>query len=141
GGGSAIFSLDLNGNHRFDAATEVSVFGRSTDGFVVGDWTNAGMKSLGVYRPNPDGTGTGYFSLDSNNNHQYDAGEDKVFSYGYASDTFIVGNWTFNPLTAAPSPVQADARGLTRDMLNGVVQQSLDAWARAGLDPQRLAQL
>src|SRR5207244_338484 len=36
GGGSAIFSLDLNGNHKFDGGEEVSVFGRATDGFVVG---------------------------------------------------------------------------------------------------------
>jgi hypothetical protein len=141
GSGSAIFSLDLNGNRHYDGPQESFVVGLATDGFVVGDWTHSGVKNLGVYRPNPDGSGTAYFTLDTNGNHHYDPGVDQVFTFGNASDTFIVGNWAYNPLTAAFPPADPAPGRLSQDTWNTVVQQSLDAWAQAGLDAQRLSLL
>jgi hypothetical protein len=142
GSGSAVFSLDLANDHHYDGPQDSFVFGAATDNFIVGDWTHSGISQLGVYRPNPDGSGTAYFTLDTNGNRQYDPGVDEVFTFGLASDDILVGNWAFNPLSAtAPAPTGLAATRLTQDQLNSAASQSLDAWAKAGLDPQHLAQL
>jgi uncharacterized delta-60 repeat protein len=110
GSGSAIFSLDLNGNGQYDGPQESFVFGAATDGFIVGDWNGDGKSKLGVYRSSPVNSGVGYFTLDSNGDRTYDSG-DEVFEYGLASDRFIAGNWAPPPGTKATvaGPAAADA--------------------------------
>ena len=142
GSGTSVFSLDLAGDRHYDGPQDSFVFGLATDNFVIGDWTHTGVSNLGVYRPNPDGSGTAYFTLDTNGNHQYDPGIDSVFTYGLATDTFIVGNWAYNPETAAfPAPANAAPATLTQADLSSAVQQSLAIWSQAGLDAQHVAQL
>ena len=79
--GDAVFSLDTNGDHTFDAGDQVFVFGLITDGLIVGDWNGAGKSEVGVYRDastvpvgNPlHAPGTAIFSLDTNGDRQFDA--------------------------------------------------------------------
>jgi uncharacterized delta-60 repeat protein len=93
GSGTALFSLDLNGNYYYDGPQEAFVYGLATDGFIVGDWNGDGRSKLGVYRSSPIYPGVGYFTLDSNGDRHYEAGIDEVFHYGLASDRYIAGNW------------------------------------------------
>ena len=51
-GPAAIFSLDTNGDGKFDAGDQVFVFGRASDQFLVGDWNGDGRSKVGVVRPN-----------------------------------------------------------------------------------------
>jgi ELWxxDGT repeat protein len=88
--GVAVFSLDTNGNGTFDAGDQVSSFGLNTDTFLVGDWNGSGKSEIGVVRPSPGGGAV--FSLDTNGDGVFDAG-DQVFSFGLSSDTFLIGDW------------------------------------------------
>src|SRR5262249_57316432 len=88
-GAAAIFSLDTNGNGKFDASDQVFIFGRATDQFLVGDWNGDGRSKIGVVRPNG---ATAAFSLDTNGNGKFDAG-DSVFNFGLPSDRFVIGDW------------------------------------------------
>ena len=102
--GDAVFTLDVNGDHAYDAGDQVFVFGLISDGLIVGDWNGAGKSEVGVYRDGstaPVGNplyapGTALFSLDTNGDHQFDAG-DAVFLYGLESDQFLSGHWAKTP--------------------------------------------
>jgi hypothetical protein len=115
GTGVAQFSLDSNGNGTFDAGDSVFYFGLNSDHFLVGDWNGDGTDKIGVVRPQADGTNI--FSLDSNGNGTFDAG-DQVFSFGLSSDTILVGDWN------------GDGRakiGVARTNADGSVTVSLDS--------------
>jgi hypothetical protein len=90
-GGFTGFILDANGSHDIDQG-ERHVFGLPGDRVLVGDWTGDGRTKVGVFRPNPDGSGAALFSLDLNGNYNYD-GPQESFVYGLASDGFVVGDW------------------------------------------------
>src|SRR5262249_61845554 len=60
------------------------------DRIVLGDWTGAGRDKVGVFRAN--GFGVGVFSLDTNGDHVFDAGDD-VFLFGLATDKIVIGDW------------------------------------------------
>jgi CSLREA domain-containing protein len=69
-------------------------FGLATDHVVVGDWTGDGITKVGVFR---DATafgapGAAVFSLDINNNHTFDSG-DQVFIFGRVNDGIVIGDW------------------------------------------------
>ena len=65
--GDAVFSLDTNNNHTFDAGDQVFVFGLITDKVVIGDWNGNGVSKVGVYR---DGsTASGAFSSARRSRH------------------------------------------------------------------------
>ena len=89
-GGAAVFSLDSNGNGQFDSSDSVFTFGLASDTFLTGDWNGSGTDQIGVVRP--DGNGSLVFSLDSNGDGQFDAG-DQVFHFGLPGDHVIVGDW------------------------------------------------
>ena len=118
--GDAVFSLDTNGDHTFDAGDQVFVFGLITDGLIVGDWNGGGKTLIGVYRDastvpvgNPlHAPGTAIFSLDSNGDGQFDAG-DAVFLYGLSSDQFVAGHWAKTP------PVQPEGTPQAQFAANG----------------------
>src|SRR5205823_4246143 len=96
GNGVPGFSLDTNGNGTFDTTDTVTSFGLNGDTFVIGDWNGDGRAKIGVVRPGPDGAAV--WSLDSNGNGFFDAG-DRVFTFGLNADTFLVGDWNGNGKT------------------------------------------
>src|SRR5262249_45372352 len=107
---------------------------------IVGDWNNDGRTKLGCVRANPDGTAV--FSLDTNGDGVFDAG-DQVFTFGYASDTFLVGRWRSAPaLTAAGGvPSGAAAPPALDAAFRAEVDAALALWSAAGLDAASLARL
>ena len=153
--GDAIFSLDTNGNHQFDAGDQVFVFGLITDHLIVGDWNGAGKSEVGVYRDGstaPAGNplfapGTALFSLDTNGDLTFDSG-DQVFLYGLDDRPVRL-----RPLgeDAAP-PTRGDTAGAVRGQrprprrrgaahqaqLEPVVQQAIAAWAANGASATQL---
>src|SRR5581483_9590815 len=77
------FIIDTNNDGVMDAGDETFTFGRAGDRIVIGDWTGDGKDKIGVFR---DATafgapGAAVFSLDLNNNHTFDGG-DQVFVFG-----------------------------------------------------------
>jgi hypothetical protein len=139
--GVAIFSLDTNGDGVFDAGDQVFSFGLNSDTFLIGDWNGDGRSKIGVVRPTP--TGVAIFSLDTNGNGVFDAG-DSVFSFGLNSDTFLVGRWkpAGTMLVAADGALDAPVQPLLADAaFAAAVNQAIDLWAQAGLDPASLARL
>jgi hypothetical protein len=88
--GSGEFILDTNGDGVIDAGDTVFTFGLAGDRVVVGDWNGDGKSKVGVFRANADGVGV--FSLDTNGDHQFDAGDD-VFTFGLATDQIVIGDW------------------------------------------------
>jgi hypothetical protein len=110
----ATLSLDTNGDGTFDSGDAVFTFGLSSDKFIVGDWAGNGFDSVGVVRPTS--SGVAQFSLDTNGDNVFDAG-DQVFSFGLNSDTFIVGDWNGSGTTKI---------GVVRPGSNGVPVFSLD---------------
>jgi hypothetical protein len=105
--GTAVFSLDSNGDGTFDGGDSVFTFGLSSDHFLVGDWNGGGYDNIGVVRP--AGNGTAVFSLDTNGDGVFDAG-DQVFNFGLATDTFVVGDWNGDG-RAKIGVVRIDANG------------------------------
>src|SRR5262249_38288968 len=77
--GSAVVSLDSNGDGVFDSGDAVFTFGLANDTFLTGDWAGLGFDSVGVVRPTS--SGVAQFSLDSNGNDAFDSG-DSVFFFG-----------------------------------------------------------
>jgi hypothetical protein len=89
------FILDVANHKTMDSSNLVFKFGIVTDRIVVGDWTGDGIAKVGVFR---DATafgapGAAVFSLDTNNNHQFDPGVDAVFVYGLITDGIVIGDW------------------------------------------------
>ena len=130
--------------------------GLITDKVVIGDWNGDGVDKVGVYR---DGSsagvgsslyapGTALFSLDTNGNLQYDAGDD-VFLFGLSTDQFVTGNWVVTPpLQSVGTPQMAEfaaggmgpgnVAALTNAELQPVLQQAIDNWAAAGANVSAL---
>ncbi|MBT4598356.1 fibronectin type III domain-containing protein [bacterium] len=88
---------DIGANHTIVAEFELSElifvpgFGFDTDTPVVGDWDGDGIDNVGVARK-----GSTYMEwyLDYNGNGQWDGTQiDKVYSFGLATDTPVVGDW------------------------------------------------
>jgi hypothetical protein len=154
--GDAVFSLDSNNDHTFDAGDQVFVFGLITDGLIVGDWNGAGKSEVGVYRDassapvgNPlYAPGTALFSLDTNGDLQFDSG-DQVFLYGLDSEQFVSGHWAATPPLqpegtpqaqfAANGPGPGSAAPLTEAQLKPVLQQAIMAWTADGANGAKLA--
>jgi hypothetical protein len=89
------FSLDANGNGRWDGAaggdTVTSAFGRATDVPVTGDWNGDGTDDVGYWRPS-----TRKFSLDANGNGRWDGaagGDTQTSPFGLATDVPVTGDW------------------------------------------------
>ena len=89
-GGVGEFILDTDGNGVLDAGDTAFFFGLAGDRIVIGDWNGDGRDKVGVFRDN--GHGVGVFSLDTNGDHQFDAGDD-VFTFGLATDKIVIGDW------------------------------------------------
>ena len=91
---NGVWHLDLNGNGVLDPG-ETFQFGQAGDQPVVGDWDGnpSGRDELGVFRANPDGSGSGKFILDIANHHTIDS-SCETFTFGLATDHIIVGDWT-----------------------------------------------
>jgi uncharacterized protein YkwD len=122
GSGVGVFSLDTNGNRSFDAADDVFLFGLASDTIVIGDWDGDGRDNVGVFRNN--GQGVGIFSLDTNGNRGFDAGDD-VFLFGLASDTMVIGDWNED---------NRDEVGVFRNNGSGVGVWSQDYNGNRGFD-------
>jgi hypothetical protein len=115
GFGGATVILDSNGKGAADPNNAVFPFGYYSDTFLVGDWNGDGKSKVGVVRPTA--SGVAQFSLDTNGNHTFDAG-DQVFSFGLNTDTILTGKWkqpaspagsTTPKPTPAPTPTQSSA--------------------------------
>jgi hypothetical protein len=111
GHGGATVILDSNGKGVSDPNITVFSFGYYSDTFVVGDWNGDGRSKAGVVRPTA--SGVAQFSLDTNGNHTFDAG-DQVFSFGLNTDTFLTGKWKQPaPSAGAPTPTPAPTHSST----------------------------
>jgi CSLREA domain-containing protein len=144
--GVAVFSLDASNHHTFDSSSQVFVFGRSTDGVVIGDWSGDGRSKVGVYRDGLEfgARGVALFSLDRTGNRRYEVGITAVFLYGLVTDQFVAGNWQVTPplqppLRAADGVGPGGADPLTGDQLAPVFDQAVAFWAARGADAGRLA--
>ena len=86
--------LDLAGTGAAPGANETFQFGQAGDQPVVGDWdgNTTGRDEIGVFRANPDGSGSGIFILDIANHHTLDS-SCETFTFGLATDHIIVGDW------------------------------------------------
>jgi hypothetical protein len=87
--------LDLNNNGTFEANEGPFFFGLPGDIAVVGDWTGTGSSKVGVFR-----AGTWYLNTQSFTAAQlvpgfnmYSAAATLVYSFGFATDTPVVGTW------------------------------------------------
>ena len=83
------FLVDSNGNGSPDPADRSTAYGPSGVTPIVGDWNGDGRHQIGVYRAYGD---NGKFILDYDDNGAWAEG-DRVYAYGLASDTPIVGDW------------------------------------------------
>jgi hypothetical protein len=141
-GGTAVWTLNTTGMGAFNMGDAVDTFGLATDSLVVGDWNGDGRTKLGVFRPGPNNTLV--FTLDTNGDGVYDAG-DQVFTITVtAVGNFEFGNW--RPLLAALSAsavrTNAPAPTLQLDATFQVdVNLAINLWAQAGLNSAGLAQL
>ncbi len=79
------WTLDINGNGRWDADDIAVQLGGPDDLPVAGDFNGDGIDSIGIYR-----SGTWY--IDTNGDRKLDA-RDQVFHLGGAGDTPVVGDW------------------------------------------------
>lgn len=122
--GSGRFLLDTNNNHQLDAGDESFIFGAANDNIVVGDWTGDGITKVGVFRANPDGSGTALFSLDTNNDHNF-VGGDAVFVFGVATDSIVIGDWNHSG---------TDKVGVYRPGADGTAVFSLDGDGNLAFD-------
>lgn len=86
---NGVWTLDTNSNHVLDAGDTSFVFGAPGDIPITGDWNGDGHTEVGVFR---NVHGLGEFILDTNGDHQFDAG-DQVFMFGLGTDTPVVGDW------------------------------------------------
>ena len=82
------WALDYNGNFVWDgtAIDRLTFFGGPEWTPVVGDWSGSGTTKIGAY------TG-GQWALDYNGNFGWDVPPDRLFSFGAAGQTPIVGKW------------------------------------------------
>jgi hypothetical protein len=94
------FIEDTNNDKLIDTGDTTFNFGLATDHVVIGDWTGDGKAKVGVFRSAAAfGAPTAaIFSLDTNNNHTYDSG-DQVFIFGLISDGVVIGDWNGNGIS------------------------------------------
>ena len=81
-----LWSLDSNGNSKWDVSDKTMRWGLSGDIPVVGDWNGDGKDDIGIFRPS-----NRLWSLDSNGNSKWDV-SDKTMRWG-PSDKPVVGDW------------------------------------------------
>src|SRR5262249_9780244 len=132
--GVPLIVLDINGNGVYDAGDRVLSFGLNGDTFIVGDWTGDGKAKIGVVRPGVNGTAP--VVLDTNGNGIFDS-NDRVLTFGRNGDKFRAGRWKpAAALVAADGRRDAIVAPLTADAnFTAAVNQTIDLWAGAGLDP------
>ena len=140
-GGVALFSEDTKGDGVFGPGDKVFSFGYNSDQFIEGDWNGDGRTKIGVVRPGPNGTLV--FSLDTNGDGVFDAG-DQVFTLpGSAADQFLIGKWK----APAGLSTEGEAGGAAGPALaldatfRANVDLAVALWAQAGLDAASLARL
>ena len=82
------WALDYNGNFVWDGTSidKLTFFGGPEWTPIVGDWSGSGTTKIGAY------TG-GQWALDYNGNFGWDLPPDRLFSFGAAGQTPIVGKW------------------------------------------------
>jgi len=112
-GFTGMFIIDKNGDAKMDAGDDTFTFGIAGDRIVIGDWGGTGVDKVGVFRSVGDSANTAIFTLDSNNDHAFDAG-DAIFRFGIFTDGIVVGNWNgdakgdkvgvYRPATAFNAP-------------------------------------
>ena len=56
---------------------------------VAGDWNGDGSDSVGIFRPDADGSGTGAFLLSNSLTQSFD----EIFFYAKAGDMPVAGDW------------------------------------------------
>jgi hypothetical protein len=112
--GTALWTLDSNGDGTFDAGDEVTTYGLVTDKFGAGDWTGTGKDDIAVVRAAANGTAQ--WVLNTSGTGVYSA-SDPVFTFGLATDAFIVGDWTGDGKTKI---------GVMRPGPNGIMSVTLD---------------
>ena len=112
--GSAVFTLDTNGDGVFDAGDQVYSYGQAGDMFISGDWNGAGKTEIGIVRPMPSGELE--WVLDTNGDGVFDSG-DSVFFFGANGDTPVVGDW---------NGAGKDEIGVERPQANGTAIWTLD---------------
>lgn len=79
------WTVDRNGDGRFDGRDEDFVFGREGDIPLVGDFNGDGVEEIAVYR-------SGTWIIDTNGNRELDA-TDKTFEMGGAADQPVMGDF------------------------------------------------
>jgi hypothetical protein len=124
------FIIDKNNDGIMDAGDESFGFGIGGDRIAIGDWTGDGKDKIAVFRSTGDAANTAVFTEDTNNNHNFDAG-DKIFNFGIFTDGIVVGDWNGNGI---------DKLGVYRDGSNGfnapgVALWSLDTNGNGQFDP------
>lgn len=83
------FILDTNDSGAFESGDRFFYYGYAGDRPVVGDWDGDGRDQVGAFRT------IGYlgqFILDTNDSGAFES-SDRIFYYGFAGDTPIVGDW------------------------------------------------
>ena len=82
------WALDYNGNFVWDGTSidKLTFFGGPEWTPVVGDWSASGTTKIGAYT-------NGQWALDYNGNFGWELPPDKLFSFGAAGQTPIVGKW------------------------------------------------
>jgi hypothetical protein len=133
--------LNTSGGGSFGGGDTVYNFGLNGDVPVVGDWTGSGKTEIGVVRKMPDGSAM--WVLDSNGDGMFDGG-DSVFTFGLATDKFIVGKWRQpGQLQAADGFLNGPpVAPLTIDpTFVSTVHQAIAAWQQAGLDSADVSRL
>jgi PKD repeat protein len=84
---SGIWSLDSNGNSKWDVTDKSLSWGLTGDIPVVGDWNGDKKSDIGIFRPS-----SGIWSLDSNGNLAWEV-SDTSLSWGLPNDVPVIGDW------------------------------------------------
>jgi hypothetical protein len=82
----AYFTIDSNGNKRYDGADRSISFNGAGSVPVTGDWNGTGRTKAGVYS-------NGFWYLDYNGNGTYEPSVDRFYNFGVAGATPVVGDW------------------------------------------------
>ncbi len=113
---TGVFQLDSNGNRFWDDGDAQFPFIplRANDVAIAGDWNGDGVTDVGIYRLTAAGKAT--FLIDSNGNHQWDAGDARVrFGKGFTTAD-----------RPAPGNYDADSRTELAILSNGTFKIAYD---------------